>query len=267
MPPWFEAVHVPVHVTVQVAPDWQVTLVPCPAVTVQWLPDSHDTLAEAPAVSVHVACPPHWRFALSAAAMTQLLCELHCVSHEAPQAPEQLEPDSQVNLHPEVCAVQAPVPLRLQAPAAVQVQLVPVQAAGTAGPVLLVEVELPPQAAASDRARTARSESGRTVKGCLRGREWSEKTRKRAILSLGRPGRVRQFQRSIPCAWAQCCRARSMSEARAVTSANALAHSGQVRARHCQRPTVVSYAHVPTAPPFIEAHSTSFRHLSLGVRQ
>jgi hypothetical protein len=41
VPLWFDALHVPVQVTVHVAPDPHVTLDPPPTVTVQSLPDSH----------------------------------------------------------------------------------------------------------------------------------------------------------------------------------------------------------------------------------
>jgi hypothetical protein len=41
VPPWFDALHVPVQFTVHVAPEPHVTLDPAPTVTVQLLPDSH----------------------------------------------------------------------------------------------------------------------------------------------------------------------------------------------------------------------------------
>jgi hypothetical protein len=161
VPPWFWALQVPVQVTVQVAPDAQLTLDPAPTVTVQSLPARHCTLAEAPAVREHVAWLSQPRFALSEAVMVQSVPEVHCVSHDDPQAPVHDAPPEQVNEHPLVAEVHAPLPLRLQAPAALQVQLVPAQAAGAPEP----DPELDPQA--PSRPRMKKGAKKRVIKGLL----------------------------------------------------------------------------------------------------
>ena len=133
----FEAVHVLVHV----APAPHVAVEPAPTVTVQLLPASHATLADAPATSVHVACDLHSRFALSPALIAQLLCAAHSVSHEPPHEPVHVAPEAHSRLHPVVCALHAPVPLKLHCPAPAHEHFVPVHAAGT--PALDVDPDDP----------------------------------------------------------------------------------------------------------------------------
>jgi hypothetical protein len=131
VPPWFSALHVPVQVTLQVAPAAHVTVEPSPTAAVQSLAASHVTLAEAPAVSLHVAWPWQSRFALSPALTVQSALAEHSVLHEPPHAPVQLAIAPHANAQPLICAVQAPVPLRLHAPAVEHEHIVPVQLAGT----------------------------------------------------------------------------------------------------------------------------------------
>jgi hypothetical protein len=135
VPPWLSALQVPVQSTVHVAPEAQVTVDPGPTVSVQSLPASHATLADAPAVSRQVAWLWHSRFALSAAPMVQSVPAAHCVLQLEPQVPVHVAEPPQAKEQPPVCEVQAPVPLRLQAPL-VHEQDVPAQLAGTLGDVL-----------------------------------------------------------------------------------------------------------------------------------
>jgi hypothetical protein len=141
VPPWFSALQVPVHSTMQFAPEPHVTVDPPPAVTVQSLPDSQVMLAETPAVNVQVAWLKQSRFALSVAPMVQVALASHFVSQLEPQAPLHVAPPAQLKLQPLVWDVQAPVPLKLQAPLVVHEHEVPEQLAGT--PVELLEPDEP----------------------------------------------------------------------------------------------------------------------------
>jgi hypothetical protein len=149
---------VPLHVTVHVAPDAQVTLDPAPTVTVQSLPDSHCTLADAVALSEQVAWLRQPRFALSAAVTEQSVPEVHCVLHDEPQVPVHDAPPVQLNEQPFVAAVHAPLPLRLQVPAELHEQLVPLHVAGTPDP----DPDDPPQATNTPRRKA------RTKKRCMK---------------------------------------------------------------------------------------------------
>jgi hypothetical protein len=144
-----DALHVLVQMASQVAPIWQVRVLPAPIVAEQWLPVSHMTLAEAPAVRLHVALIAHSRFELSAAVIVQLLCSAHWVSHDAPQLPVHDAPAEHERLHPAVPLWHCPVEARLQVVWLGQVQLEPMQEGGLMGPPeagIPTPVELPPQA-------------------------------------------------------------------------------------------------------------------------
>ncbi len=162
VPPWFSALHVLVQVTVQVAPDAHVTLEPAPTVSVQSLPGSHVTLAEAPAVSLQVAWLWQLRFELSAAVTVQSVFAAHCVLQPEPHAPVHVAVPPQAKVQALVWAVQAPVPLKLQAPLAVHEHAVPVQLAGTPMGVLDPDE---PQATAKQRKRLAKNVLDASIKG------------------------------------------------------------------------------------------------------
>jgi hypothetical protein len=85
-------------------------------------------------VSVQVAWLLQSRLELSPVVTVQLDCAPHCVLHDAPHVPVQVAPPSQLNAQPFVCAVQAPVPLRLHCPAVVHEHVVPEQFAGAPAP-------------------------------------------------------------------------------------------------------------------------------------
>lgn len=130
VPPPLEVEQVAVQVTVHFAFEPQLNVEPAPIVAVQVLPEAQSTVADAPAVSEHVDWLEHERFALSPAAMVQLLCELHCVLQDAPQLPLQFAPEVQFSVQPLVVAPQLPPAFRSQAPAAEHEHLVPVHVAG-----------------------------------------------------------------------------------------------------------------------------------------
>jgi hypothetical protein len=162
VPPWFSALHVPVQVTVQVAPAEHVKLDPAPILAVQLLEVSHRTLAEAPASRLQFEWSRHLRLALSAAAMSHWVFVAHWMLHDAPQAPLHEPPPPHANMQPEVWAVQAPVPLRSHAPVPEHVQLVPRQVAGAPEPV---EEADEPQATMKATSKTPRARRRGVIKG------------------------------------------------------------------------------------------------------
>ncbi len=162
VPPWFSALHVPVQVTVQVAPAAHAKLDPAPMLAVQSLEVSHRTLAEAPASRLQLAWSRHLRLALSAAAMSHRVFDAHWMLHDAPQAPLHEPPPPHENMQPEVWAVQAPVPPRSHAPVPEHVQLVPWQVAGAPEPV---EEADEPQATTKATSKTPGARWTRVMKG------------------------------------------------------------------------------------------------------
>jgi hypothetical protein len=145
-----DALHVDEHVTVHVAPPWQVTLLPAPTVAWQVLFGLHATVADAPARIEHEAWGRHCRFALSVAVMEQVLASPHWVSHEPPHAPLHVAVEPHESLQPCVADEHCPVPPKSQRVPFAQVQVEPVQAGGA---VVVLVVEEPPHAATREKAK------------------------------------------------------------------------------------------------------------------